>query len=104
MRAVFATDNKQLALAMGLTNQPYSSSFLTRRPLQLHFVRGTPKMKSVYLHYLRSENFTKNNKDEFIAIKPIRPFKVEIYAVSSLRHLWRKSNRKELKIFLKNRR
>lgn len=103
MKAIFATSNKDFAIAMGLTKQKYSSSFKSHNEILLNFVRGQPKMKYVYLHYLKSDKFKHNRKDEYIAFEKIKPFKIEKYKVSDLNHLWRKSNKKELKEFLKKR-
>ncbi len=85
---------------MGLTNQKGMSSFLGRHDDILNVVHGKPKMKYVYLHYLPSGSFRKNRGDEYIAIKPVKPLKIERYQTKDLRKLWRKSNKKE---FLKNR-
>lgn len=103
MKAVFATDNKKLALAMALTCQKGSESFGSHDCVKINFVKSYPKMKYVYLYYLNSKDFVKNKRREYISIKKIIPIKVERYKVSELNSLWRKSNKKELKDFLKNR-
>jgi hypothetical protein len=106
MKAVFATSNKNLAIGMCLTAQKGSSSFATcnsHSQAMINFVKGYPKMKYVYLHYLNSNDFKVNKGDEYISRKEVKPFKIEKYNVSDLGHLWKKSNKKELKEFLKNR-
>jgi len=103
MKAVFATKNKEFALAMGLTSQKNSSSFRSRNKILINFVQGQPKMKYVYLHYIKSDKFRNNGDEEYISTKKVKPFKIEKYKVSDLNYLWRKSNKKELKEFLKNR-
>jgi hypothetical protein len=103
MKAIFATSNKNRAIAMALTNQKKSSSFMSHNKVLINFVQGQPKMKYVYLHYLKSDNFKHNRKDEYISTKKAKPFKIEQYKVADLSHLWRKSNKKELKEFLKDR-
>jgi len=103
MKAVFATSNKKLALAMGLTAQKGSESFGSRDKLMINFVKGYPKMKYVYLHYLDSKFFSHNRGEEYTSKKEVRPFKVEKFPLIKLTHLWRKSNKKELIEFLKNR-
>jgi hypothetical protein len=103
MKAVFATSNKNLAIAMGLTAQKGSESFGSRDKLMINFVKGYPKMKYVYLHYLNSKDFRHNRGKEYISTKEVKPFKIEKYKVSELSHIWRKSNKKELTAFLKNR-
>lgn len=103
MKAVFATSNKNLAIAMGLTAQKGTESFGSRDKLMINFIKGYPKMRHVYLHYLNSRNFKLNRRKEYISKKEVKPFKIEEYPLSKLTHLWRKSNKKELKEFLKNR-
>ena len=101
MKAVFATNVKDRALAMGLTKTKGSLSF--RGNKKMNFVKGSPRMKHVYLHYLGSKSFKQNRPGEFISYIPVKPVKIEEYNVKNLSHLWRKSNMKELKEFLKNR-
>ncbi len=103
LNAVYATDNKDYALAMALTNQKNSTSFVTFNPLKMHFVRGSPKMKSVYLPYLPAKSFKKNALHQFISFSLIQTLKIEKHSIYELSHLWTKSTRKELKLFLKNR-
>ncbi len=103
MKAVFATSNKNLAIAMGLTAQKGTESFGSRDKLMINFVKGYPKMSFVYLYSLNSKYFKLNRGNEYISTKEVKPLKIEKYPVSNLTHLWRKSNKKELKEFLKNR-
>jgi hypothetical protein len=103
MKAIFATSNKDLAIAMGLTNQKNSVSFCSRNKVLMNFVKGIPKMKYVYLHYLKSRDFKHNRNDEYISIVKVKPFKTEKFAVKDLGYLWRKSDKMELKQFLKDR-
>ncbi|VVB80555.1 Uncharacterised protein [uncultured archaeon] len=102
LKAVYATDRKDYALAMGLTNQKGSTSFITFNPVKLHFVRGKPKMKFIYLHYLSPKNFKKNSENQYLSFKPVESILIEKYFPYELRHLWTKSNKKELNKFLKN--
>jgi hypothetical protein len=103
MKAVFATDNKNLALGMALANQKYSSSFRSYDKNVINFVRGYPKMKFVYLHYLDSRDFKYNREEEFISIEKVKPLRIEKINISELNNLWRKSNKKELFEFLNDR-
>lgn len=103
MKAVFATSNKKLALAMGLTSQKGSESFGSHDKLMINFVKGYPKMKYICLHYLDSKHFKHNGREEYISVQKEIPLKTEKIAVAELSNLWRKSNKKELIEFLKNR-
>lgn len=103
MKAVFATSNKDLAIAMGLTTQKGTESFGSRDKLMINFVKGYPKMRYVYLYYLNSKYFKLNRGNEYTSTKEVKPLKIEKYSVSDLTPLWRKSNKKELKEFLENR-
>jgi hypothetical protein len=101
MKAVFATSNKRGAIAMGLTAGKNTSSFMGNK--KINFVKGKPRMKYVYLHYLNSKPFKKNRGEEYISYEKVKPFKIKKYPVSKLSYLWRKSNEKELREFLNNR-
>ena len=101
MKAVFATNNKRTAISMGLTSGKTTSSFMGNK--KINFVSGMPRMKYVYLHYLDSKTFKQNRLGEYISRVEVKPFKIEKYKVSGLGHLWRKSNKQELKEFLKDR-
>lgn len=101
IKAIYATDNKNYALGMSLTSQKGTESFKGNK--KINFIKGEPKMKHIYLHYLKPNNFKYNVKDEYISLIPVKPYKIEKYKVSELGHLWRKSSREELKEFLKDR-
>lgn len=103
MKAVFATSNKNLAIAMGLTAQKGTESFGSHDKMMINFVKGYPKMKYIYLHHLNPKDFKLNRNDEYISTKEVKPLKIEKYKVSDLTPIWRKSNKKELKEFLKDR-
>ncbi|MBM3247155.1 NUDIX domain-containing protein [Candidatus Pacearchaeota archaeon] len=107
MKAIFATSYKNFALAMGLTTQKGSSSFKSHDKLKINFVKGEPKMKYVYLHYLPAESFKLikkgNNSDEWVSYKKVKPIRIEKHSTNRLYNLWRRSNEEELKEFLKNR-
>jgi len=101
MKAIFATNNKRVALSMGLTSGKNTSSFKGYK--KINFIKGKPQMKYVYLHYLYSKTFKQNRSEEYISYESVKPFKIEKYPVTKLGNLWRKSNEKELKEFLKDR-
>ena len=103
MKAVFATDIKDVAIMMGMSNQKGAVSFANRDTTMLNFVRSYPKMKHIYLHYLKTDKFEKHLGHEWVSYSNVKPFKIERFKVSELRHLWRKSSKKELKEYLKNR-
>ena len=100
-RGIYATQKKNFAISMGLTNQKYTSSFKGNK--KINFVFGKPRMKYIYLHYVKSNNFKKIKSDEYVSYVPVKPYKIEKYKVSQLGQLWRKATRQELKEFLKDR-
>lgn len=102
IKAVYATPNKNRALGVGgLSKQKYCASF--RGNDKIHFYRGEPKMRYIYLHYLSPKTFREIMPELWASEVPVKPFKIERYNVSDLGHLWVKSNKKELKEFLKDR-
>jgi hypothetical protein len=103
-KGVYATSLKKVALGMAAVRSAKVSAFKNRKTHQMNIVEGKPDMKAiVYLHILDSKDFKQNYKDEWIAIKKVKPVNIGEYKVSELKHLWRKSNKKELKEFLKDR-
>ena len=104
VKAVYATHSKDLALSMGAMRTAKVSAFGNRKTFQQNVVAGWPDEKAfVYLHYLDSKNFKHNYGGEWISTKKAKPVKVEKFKVADLKHLWRKSNKKELKEYLKDR-
>ena len=103
VKAIYATDSKNMALGMALTNQEGSESFATKKPFKINFVKGEPKMKFVYLHILSKKDFKKNAPGQYLSTKSVKPLKIVRYPVHALRNLWRKSNKRELIKFLKTR-
>ena len=104
VKAVYATHSKDLALSMGAMRTAKVSAFGNRKTFQQNVVAGWADEKAfVYLHYLDSKNFKHNYGGEWISTKKAKPVKVEKFKVADLKHLWRKSNKKELKEYLKDR-
>lgn len=103
-KGVYATSSKKSALGFCVVRSAKTSAFRERKTGMMNVVSGKPNEKAiVYLHILNPKNFKKNHKDEYVATKKIKPIKIEEYKVSDLKHLWRKSNKKELKDFLNDR-
>jgi hypothetical protein len=104
MKAVFATDSKNYALGMAAMSSGKVSSFRNHKTHQMNIVEGKPNLKSiVYLYFLNPKDFKQNIKNEYVSLKKVLPVKIEKYNVFELKHLWRKSNKKELAEFLKDR-
>jgi len=104
MKAVFATDSKEYALGMAAMASGKVSAFRNHKTHQMNIIKGKPNLKAtVYLYTLNSNDFKKINKNEYINTKEVKPLKIEEYKVSKLKHLWRQSDKQELKEFLKNR-
>jgi hypothetical protein len=103
-KAVYATSNKKIALGFAVVHSRKISAFKDRKTGIMNIVKGRPKKKAtVYLHVLDAKDFVRNKKDEFISTKKVKPIKIKEYKVGDLSELWRKSNKKELKEFLKDR-
>ncbi len=105
MKAIYATSKKKFALAMAASRSSADvSAFNNRKTNQQNIVEGWPDEKAtVYLYVLDIEDFEQNHKDEWIAKKRVVPVRVEEYKVKDLRHLYRRSNKAELKEWLKDR-
>jgi|APSaa5957512535_1039671.scaffolds.fasta_scaffold151866_2 hypothetical protein len=103
-KGVYATSSKKSALGFSAIRSTKTSAFRERKTGMMNVVSGKPDEKAtVYLHVLDADDFSRNHKDEFIATKKIKPIRIEEYKVKDLGHLWRKSNKKELKEFLEDR-
>lgn len=105
IKAVYATDNKRYALAMAaLRSSPNVSAFNNRKTSQQNIVEGWPDEKaSVYLYILDIKDFEHNSGNEWLSRKRVSPIRVKKYRVKKLRHLYRKSNKVELREWLKDR-
>jgi hypothetical protein len=103
-KGVYATDIKKIALGMAATRSSKTSAFKNRKTHIINIVEGWPDMKaSVYLHILDPKDFKLNAKNEYLATRKVKPIKIVEYKVKDLKHLLRKSNKRELKEFLKDR-
>ena len=103
--ALYATPQKIGAIVHGIAPKP-TECFGERGSLILSFVSGWPTRKThkySYVYTLDQKDFKHNVRDEWIAKKEVKPLKIERWKVSDLKGFWRKSNRTELKEFLKDR-
>ena len=103
-KGVYATSLKKVALGMAAARSAKTSAFKNRKTHVINIIEGWPDLKAtVYLHILDPKDFKQNHKDEYLSMKKVKPIKIEEHKVSDLKHLWRKSSKKELKEFLKDR-
>lgn len=104
-KAVYATDSKLDAISHGIATKR-SKCFRERGNPILCIIAGPPSKhthKYSYLHILDPKDFKHNVRNEWITTKKVRPIKIIAYPIKKLEFLWRKSNYKELKEFLKDR-
>lgn len=104
-KAVYAGFNKRFCLAIAAIRSGKNvSSFNNRKTNQQNIFEGWPdENATVYLYYLKREGFVHNRRGEWISKKKVVPVKVEEYKVKDLRHLYRRSNKVELKEWMKDR-
>jgi hypothetical protein len=104
-KAVYASSGKLGAIAHGIASAKSECFGERGNPIDC-FVKGWPTKKThkySYVHILDSKDFKHNVKNEWIATKKVKPVRIEKYVIKDLKHLWRKSSKKELKEFLKDR-
>jgi len=96
---VYATDRKDIAIAMSLTTEKYTRSFgdYHQTPFQAIFVRGQPKKKFVYLYKVSSKNFTEQPKGshQWVSPKHAKIIERTRLPVKDLEQYWRLATKKE---------
>jgi hypothetical protein len=105
IKAVYAASDKRFALAMSACRSSKTvHAFNNRNTHVQNIYKGWPdENATVYLYVLDSKDFKHNSGSEWISTKKIKPLRVEEYKVKDLRHLYRKSSKKELGEWLKDR-
>jgi len=107
--AVYATDIKELALAMAIIGCKGNGvtlsvlSLTTRKPPYGIIYEGWPKQEEIYLYTLESHRFHKAGSSgrQWISFKPVKPSKIERLAVKDHIHLIRKATYQEKEKFAK---
>ncbi len=105
INGVYATDRKDIAIGMTLTNEKYTKSFgdYSKKPFQAIFVRGAPKQKYVYVYKISSKGFAERPKGshQWVSEKNSQILKEEKLKTSELGSLWRKATLKEKEWYYK---
>jgi len=103
---VYATDRKDIALGMALAGSPHTRSFgdYERRPFQIVFVRGSPRLRYVYVYNVASRGFVERppGSHQWVAANAVRILSREKHSVASLSRYWRRGTRVERKWFWSN--
>jgi len=102
---IYATDDKKFALAISACRSSKTvHAFNNRNTHVQNIYKGWPNENAtVYLYVLDPKDFKHNSGSEWITKKKIKPVKIEEYKVKDLKHLYRKSSKKELREWLKDR-
>jgi len=103
LKAVYATDSKQYAIAMsliackGVGNS--SLSVISKNKAKGIIYSGWPEQKEVYLYVLPSEEFVNIPKGscQWVSFKSVKPICVKKLKLSDYIHLVRKASKKEIK-------
>jgi hypothetical protein len=105
VKGIYATSDKKFALAISACRSSKAvHAFNNRNTHVQNIYKGWPNENAiVYLYILDSKDFSHNSGSEWIAKKKVTPIKIEKHKVKDLAHLYRKSNKKELNEWLKNR-
>jgi len=103
-KGVYTTSSKKDALGFCAIRSAKTNCFRCRNTGMMNVVEGWPDLtKTVYLHILDSKDFEHNKGTEWICPHKVKPIKIVEYKVSDLQHLWRKSSKREMKEYLKDR-
>ncbi|MBN2642781.1 MAG: hypothetical protein JXR78_14100 [Victivallales bacterium] len=103
--AVYATDVKEIAIAMAIISCKgvMSSSLIFKQEPFGIIYEGWPKQKYVYLYTLPKREFEKTtaNEKQWISYKPVQPIKVQKLLVADYLHLVREATMRERDVFFK---
>lgn len=94
--AVYATDNKELAIAWGIMELGSDSSIDTSQtPLKMEVTNGKPRYgQQIYLYKMPSQKFTEmGNKEGWMCLEPVKPISEEVVNVNSYLHLIKEQNK-----------
>lgn len=109
IKGVYATDIKELAIAMAIIcSKGVNSSGLNFKKYEKGkskgiIYEGWPNQKEIYLYILPSRNFTKSKGiiHQFVSEKPVKPLKIERLKVENYLYLVKKADDKEKQIWEK---
>ncbi|MCK4553292.1 hypothetical protein KAT80_03750 [Candidatus Pacearchaeota archaeon] len=109
IKGVYATDIKDLAIAMAIicSKGTYSSSLdfeeYKKGESKGIIYKGWPKQKHIYLYTLPIQSFKKSQgiNHQFVSKKPVKPLKIEKLLIKNNLHLVRKATKKEKNIWTK---
>ena len=98
-KAVYATDNKEIAIAMAiLSSKGVRYSSLTNNKPYGRIYKGSPEQDEVYLYYLDSKDFQQqrgNSLGQWISESPVKPVKVERIKIKDYLNLVRDATEAE---------
>ena len=102
MKAVYASKNKDEAIAMGITSCKGvggSSLRILNGKMDAIIFDGWPKQDYFYLYILPSETFEDRPKGshQYVSLKPVKPKKIERLSVKEYIELVREASEKEKK-------
>ena len=105
LKAVYATERKDIALGMALSSAKYTKSMgnYAEKPYASAFVRGDPTkhLKQVYLCKLSSKTFEQKPKGshQWVSLEPIKVLSIKTFKTKDLNQYWRKASDKEKKYY-----
>lgn len=103
VRAVYATDIKNSAIAMAIISSKGALSATLHYRKKSVIYEGWPNQKYVYLYYLPSESFKRSSRKspQWISVVKVKPLKIEKLKIKDYLHLVRKATKKEIHDFFK---
>lgn len=103
LRAVYATDMKELAIGFGMIDKKYKKfADYSKKPVQMVVIDGDiRKGKSFYLYKLSSKGFREAPKGshQWVCFEKVRPIEIQKLKVDDYKHLFRKATEKDKTYF-----
>ena len=107
IKAVYATDKKEIAIAMAIIGckgvlGASLINYKKGKPAGKIYI-GWPKQKYIYIYTLDKKYFKKSRgvKNQFISTKSVKPLKREKLIVRSYLHLIKRASKKEIESWSK---
>lgn len=101
IKGVYATNKKNVAIAMALIKPKGIAASLYFKPPKAIVYRGWPRRKYFYLYTLPRDSFKESPKGsgQWVSRKPIKPIKVERLEVRNYLNLLKKATKKQKEEF-----
>ncbi len=101
---VYATPNRQVALAFAMGSIPDENGRVTKvmlglNPVQMIYVEGHPNLGGKgYLYTMLNEDFEQVDELQWVSQKPVTPLEILEFNVDDYNHMFRHPTKEDLRV------